>query len=167
MKKCLGIVLCSLLFSCNDGDLEIETLDFDSVTNIQNCGELSVASANVLFKINADEALIVELPSGALKNEVTTEDIAVNVNESGSVIYRIFSGDVSSSYFCDNVPPVDPVVLEEITAADGIIYITTRAKDSITFEHNIRLSDISLITGNNSRITDLRINEFGTVTTKQ
>lgn len=167
MKKYIACVLCIIFFSCDDGDLEIETLDFDSITSVQNCGGVSVTTSNVLFKINGDEALILELPNGAIKNEVTTEDISVNVNESGSVIYRIFSGTVASSYFCDDVPPVEPVVTKEVSAEDGIIYIKTTELDSVTFEHTIRLSGISLVTENGSRITDLRINEFGTITTSQ
>lgn len=165
MKKYLAIVLCLIVLSCDDGDLEIETLDFDSITSVQNCGGVSVSVSNVLFKINGDEALILELPNGAIKNEVTTEDIIVNVTEAGSVIYRIFSGTVSSSYFCDEVPPIEPVVTQEVAAEDGIIYITTTTEDSVTFVHTIRLSGISLVTENGSRITDLRINEFGSVTT--
>ena len=141
-------------------------MDFDSITSVQSCGGVSVSSANVLFKINGDEALILELPNGAIKNEATTEDISVNINESGSVVYRIFSGTVSSNYFCDDVPPVEPVVTQEIVAEDGVVFITTSAVDSITFEHTIRLSGISLVTEDESRITDLRINDFGTVTTK-
>ncbi|PIB38860.1 hypothetical protein [Maribacter sp. 4G9] len=166
MKKYITFLLCILMLSCDDGDLEIETLDFDSIASVQSCGGVSVTSANVLFKINGDEALILELPNGAIKNEVTTEDIAVNINESGSVVYRIFSGTVSSNYFCDVVPPVEPVVTREIIAQDGVVFITTTAVDSVTFEHTIRLSGISLVTEDESRITDLRINDFGNVTTK-
>ncbi|MDC6407013.1 MULTISPECIES: hypothetical protein [Maribacter] len=166
MKKYVVLALFALFLSCDDGDLEIETLDFDSITSVQSCGGVSVTSANVLFKINGDEALILELPNGAIKNEATMEDITVNITESGSVTYRIFSGTVSSNYFCDDVPPVEPVVTKEIIAQDGVVFITTAPVDSVTFEHNIRLSGISLVTEDESRITDLRINDFGTVTTK-
>lgn len=165
MKKCIGIILFTLLFSCNDGDLDIETIDFDSIETIQYCDEISTTSSNVLFKINGDEALILELPSGAIQNEATTEDIVIEVNDSGSVIYRIFSDDVTSSYFCDEVPPVSPTVLTEVNAEDGQIYITTVAIDSVTFQHTIALSGISLVTDNDNRITDLSINEFGVITT--
>ena len=166
MKKYILLALLTIFLSCDDGDLEIETLDFDSITSVQSCGGVSVTSANVLFKINGDEALILELPNWAIKNEATTEDITVNITESGSVIYRIFSGTVSSNYFCDDVPPVEPVVTKEIIAQDGVVFITTAAVDSVTFEHTIRLSGISLVTEDESRITDLRINDFGTITTK-
>lgn len=167
MKKYMALVLFTIFLSCDDGDLEIETLDFDSVTNVQSCGGVSVTASNVLFKIDGDEALILELPSGAIKNEATTEDIEININESASIIYRIFSGTVSSDYFCNDVPPVEPVVTQEIVAQDGVVFISTSAIDSVTFEHTIRLSGVSLVTENESRITDLRINEFGTVTTGQ
>lgn len=163
----MALVLFTIFLSCDDGDLEIETLDFDSVTNVQSCGGVSVTASNVLFKIDGDEALILELPSGAIKNEATTEDIEININESASIIYRIFSGTVSSDYFCNDVPPVEPVVTQEIVAQDGVVFISTSAIDSVTFEHTIRLSGVSLVTENESRITDLRINEFGTVTTGQ
>jgi len=36
-----------------------------------------------------------------------------------------------------------------------------------TFEHSIQLSEITFISSTNQRITDLRINEFGTVTTSE
>ena len=71
MKKYL-LISCLLLFiGCDDGDLQIETVDFDSIETIQTCGSVSPTASNVLFKINSDEALILTLPTGLLKNEVT------------------------------------------------------------------------------------------------
>ncbi|MFX0558304.1 hypothetical protein ACOCEA_15995 [Maribacter sp. CXY002] len=165
MKKYVLFASCLMLFSCNDGDLQIETLDFDSIKTIKSCSAISVSSANVLFKINNDEALIIELPNGVIKNEATIEDIISQVPAAAKITYRIFSDNVTESYFCDDVPPVTPIVTEEITAEDGQVFITTVEIDANTYEHTIRLSGISLVTGNDNRITDLQINEFGTVTT--
>ena len=159
-------MLTVLIFSCDDGDLQIETVNFDSITTVQSCGDVSVSSANLLFKINGDEALILELPSGLLKNEVTTTDIESAVPGSTTVIYRIFSDNVTSAYFCDELPVLTPSVMEEIDAQAGTVFVTTVATDSVTFEHTIRLSEISFVNENgDTRITDLQINEFGTVTT--
>lgn len=165
MRKFIFLALSLVLFSCDDGDLQIETLDFDSIETIESCNDVSVNTPNLLFKINGDEALIIELPSGLLKNEATTADIVSEVPSSTKITYRIFSENVSNSYFCDDVPPVSPTVTEEISAEDGQVFITTIAVDDTTYEHTIRLSGISFVTENGNRITDLQINEFGTVTT--
>lgn len=165
MKKYL-IIGCSILFfGCNDGDLQIETVDFDSIDTIESCNDISPTTENVLFKINDDEALILNLPSELLKNEVSTTEIESLVPGSSQITYRIFSETVSSSYFCDSPPPLTPTVLEEIEAEGGSIIVTTVEVDSVTFSHTIQLSGITFLNENGSRITDLQISEFGTVTT--
>jgi len=165
MKKYLLFALTLNILSCNDGDLQIETVDFDSIETVQFCETVVVNSDNLLFKINGDEALIIELPTGLLKNEVTTTDIESEVPAATKISYRIFSDNVSASYFCNAVPVLTPTVLEEIEAQDGKIIITTTAGEGDTFIHTIRLSGISFVAENGSRITDLEINEFGKVTT--
>ncbi|WP_281542846.1 hypothetical protein [Maribacter aestuarii] len=166
MKKLLFLALFTLMLSCDDGDLQIETVDFDSITTVQSCGDVSVSSSNFLFKINGDEALIVELPSGLLKNEVSTTDIKRELDTSTKVTYRIFSDNVTLAYFCDELPPLTPSVVEEIEASAGFVLITTVAGEGDTFVHTIRLSEISFVNKDgDTRITDLQINEFGTVTT--
>ena len=166
MKKYL-LIGCSLLFfGCNDGDLQIETVDFDSIAQIQNCGTLSTKAINVLFKINGSEALILTLPNGLLKNEVSAGEVESTVPGSSKVSYRIFSDKVTKAYFCDAPPPLTPTVKEEIEAQGGSVFITTTQTDSVTFSHNIKLSGISFVNKDGSRITDLQISDFGVVTTK-
>lgn len=165
MKKYLLIGCSILFFGCNDGDLQIETVDFDSIETVQSCDTVSVSTENVLFKINGDEALIVTLPSGLLKNEVSTTELTSAVPGSSQISYRIFSETVTSTYFCDSPPPLTPTVLEEIEAEGGSVIITTTTENSITFTHTIQLSGITFLNENGSRITDLQVSEFGTVTT--
>ncbi len=167
MKKLLFCGLLMLCFSCDDGDLQIETLDFDSAT-IQNCDGITVDIANVLFKLNDSEALILELPSGSIKNEISEGAIEFAVTSSGPVkiSYRTFSDTVSNTYFCSDIPVTTPEVVEEIIAQGGTVLITTTLNvDGVTYEHEIELSGISLVTSNDTRITDLSIDNFGTVTT--
>ncbi len=154
-----------MFFACNDGDLQIETVDFDSIETVQSCDDISATTENVLFKINGDEALILNLPSGLLKNEVSTTEIESIIPGNSQISYRIFSETVTSSYFCDSPPPLTPTVLEEIEAEAGSIFVTTTTEDDITYTHNIQLSGITFLNENGSRITDLQVNEFGTVTT--
>lgn len=166
-KLSLPILLTLMLSSCGDGDLQIETIDFDSVSP-QSCDDLQAASTNILFKINDDEALILDLQSSVFNNGVIGETITTEstVPSQSSITYRIFSDDVSSNYFCDEIPPVSPTVIEEVEAEGGMVIIETTADaDNTNFVHTISLSGISFVTTSGERITNLTINEFGEVTT--
>jgi hypothetical protein len=164
MKRIRYYFLVALLAACNDGDLQIETIDFDSITNVQSCDSPINTTSTVFFKINSAEALILTLPSGTLKNEVDT--LISTVPSQSKLTYRLFSEAVTNTYFCSAVPVTSPTVLDEINAEGGEIIITTTTTDSITYSHKIELSGISFVTASNTRITDLRINDFGTLTTK-
>ncbi len=157
-----------MVSSCSDGDLSIETIDFDSVA-IDFCSAPNATTANLLFKINEDQVLILELQSGVLNNGVVGETVITEsaVPSRSQVTYRIFNDNVSDSYFCDVVPPSTPLVTEEVIAEDGSVIIETSVNpdDNTQFLHKIQLSGISFITGNDERITNLTISEFGEVTT--
>lgn len=161
-------MLCAgMFFSCSDGDLQIETIDFDSVS-LQYCTAPNRTTKNILFKINENEALILELQSGVLNKGVVGDTIVTEstVPAQSQITYRVFSDDVSKNYFCDDIPTVDPVVVDEVEAGDGLVFIETiMDADSTNFVHNISLSGISFVTANGERITNLNINEFGEVTT--
>lgn len=151
--------------ACDDGDLQIEVLDFDE-SSIQYCETISL-DTRIFFKINDDEALILNLQSGLLKNEVSDGTITSTVPSQSKVTYRIFTDKVSKDYFCNEIPLTEPAVADEIEAQGGVVLITTiLGEDEESYIHNIQLSEISLVTEDGSRITDLRINEFGTITTK-
>ncbi|NNF18796.1 MAG: hypothetical protein HKN61_03395 [Flavobacteriaceae bacterium] len=163
------IILSALLFSaCSDGDLQIETIDFDG-ESIQFCDSQTTTESDFFFKISGDQALILELQDGVLNNEVSDGTIVSTIPSQSRLIYRIFSDDVSKSYFCDDLPPAEPSVLEEVEAAAGEILVTTiqSESDSTQFEHNIVISNISLVNDKGERITDLRISNFGTITTSE
>lgn len=169
MNKFIFLLLLILFSACDDGDLQIETLDFDSVT-IQNCDVITVDVSNVLFKLNTTEALILELPAGSIKNEisdqVTPTPLTVSSSGTTKITYRTFSDNISNSYFCSDIPITIPTVVEEIVAESGEVYITSVLNaDGVTYEHTIEFSEISLVTSKDTRITDLSINNFGTVTT--
>ncbi len=166
MKNLFVLCVMALLVSCNDGDLQIETIDFDSV-GIITCESTVTTSSTIFFKINNKEALILVLQSGVLKNEVSDGVITSLVPSQSKLTYRIFSDNVTSSYFCDAIPTTTPSVIEEIEAEDGEVLITTVLAEGTTdtFEHTIQLSGISFITSQDERITDLQINDFGAIST--
>lgn len=168
MKKLLYSIALITFFSCDDGDLQIETIDFDSITTINYCDTIEIDQENVLFKINDTEALILELPADLLVNEVSTEALESIISSSGpsTLTYRTFSDDVSTDYFCSSIPLSTPTVEEEIVAENGIVYITTTTDDNITYTHTITLDDVTFETSSNERITDLTISSYGDITTE-
>lgn len=167
MRNLLLSITVAFFFSCDDGDLQIETIDFDSITTISTCNTVEVSNASLLFKINTVEALILELPANALKNEVITDAVVNAITESGpyKLTYRTFSDNVAKDYFCSSVPLTSPTVVEEIIAKSGNVLITTSEEDSTTYNHTITLENITFETSENNRITNLSINEFGKVVT--
>lgn len=168
MKRVLLIFILCLFNSCDDGDLVIETIDFND-TSITFCESTTTISSTLFFKLNTAEALILELQSGVLKNEVSADTIKSAIPGQSQLVYRTFSDDISKNYFCDAVPPISPTVVEEFEGEGGEVFITTVQSESDTtvYEHKIELSGVSLVNSKGLRITDLRINDFGTITTKE
>lgn len=166
-RRSLALFLLFFI-ACNDGDLQIETIDFDSVS-IDFCESSTDINSTFFFKLNPTEALILELQSGILKNEPSDGTIISSVPGQSQVTYRTFSDDVTKNYFCDQIPPASPVVIEEILAEGGEVFVTTiqSENDTTTYEHNIELSGITLVNSQGQRITNLNIDNFGTIFTQE
>ncbi len=168
MLRSTLVFLIFLLVSCDDGDIQIQTIDFDSAS-IEFCESETDINSTFFFKLNPTEALVLELQSGLLKNESSDGTIVSSVPNQSQVIYRTFNGDVSKNYFCDQLPPITPTVLEEINADGGEVFITTvqSENDTTLYEHTIELNDISLVNSQGERVTNLNISDFGTITTSE
>ena len=167
MQRSFLLLLCCLLFACDDGDLQIEIIDFDSA-NIDFCENTTDTSSTFFFKLNPTEALILDLESGILQNEASDGTLVSTVPGQSQVTYRTFSGNIDKNYFCDLLPPADPTVVEEILAEGGEVFVTTvqSQNDTTIYEHTIELSGITLINSQGERITNLNIDDFGTITTQ-
>ncbi len=163
MKKIYILTILLFSFSCSDGDLQIEAIDFDDIT-AQNCETLSI-NTQLFFKINGDEALILELGQGLLLNKVSTEVITSSIPSNSQLTYRLFDDTVTSNYFCDDIPPATPTVIEDIEASDGNVLITTTTMDSITFTHTIQLQGIIITNAAGESIIDLTTSEFEIIET--
>ena len=153
------------MVSCSDGELQIETIDFDDEA-LDFCGT-ATTQTELLFKLKASEALILDLQSGLLQNEVTGDTLESPIPAQSQLVYRILSEDVSDSYFCDAIPPVVPSVVEEIPAESGTVYVFTsqNPNDTTQFEHRIWFKDVSFVNEAGERLTNLTVDEFGTLQT--
>lgn len=124
MKKIIGLfAFMFLLNGCDDGDLTIETIDFEDVTAVK-CG-----LNDLVYKIKENEALIIEIPeaSNAFIATVTPygEPRQFTIGGNNKVIYRSYSGTIATENVCSTIPPSSPNVTEEWVATSGTIEITT------------------------------------------
>jgi len=169
MKKLVLVLVLLGFMSCDDGDLTVETLDFDSAT-ISSC--TTSPGVELLFKINDVDALILELPSTLLINTVTEIDTprtAAFTAANANAYYRSFNTSITSSYFCDAIPPAGVSVSLEYEASSGTIEVITVAVDSDedgvadSYEHTITLLNV-VFDNDGESIIDENF-EFGTFTT--
>ena len=121
MRKILSLFLFLSLFSCDDGDFEVPSFDFD--TSVNTCGTY------VLYRTNTakTEAFILQLSETDFPLEETVTTVLISAENCN---YRIFDAAVDASYFCSDVPPVDPIVIrnwEAIAGETNVINITSTA----------------------------------------
>lgn len=149
MKKFFGLIIAVILTtSCDDGEITLQSFDFDSQP-VQKCSD-----KNLLFKTKNDELLLISLPEATFNSafeNVETGDTPreININTSNKVLYRKYSGTVSSTTICSDLPPATPTVSKEWNASGGTIVIESNPlydTDEITiigYTHNITFTNIS------------------------
>ncbi|THD66527.1 hypothetical protein E7Z59_12080 [Robertkochia marina] len=126
MKRFLTFLAALSLAACDDGDLTLERLNFDDTVVETPCGEL------LLYKIGSsrEESLMIELQgeSAEIFNTLPADGQPreYTINNSGvKALYRIFDGEVNRNYFCNEIPPIAPLVIEEWFATGGTVEIAT------------------------------------------
>ena len=130
MKKSVFLfVLLTLLGSCDDGNVEVQVIDFDSVQP-QKCSD-----TNLLYKFNTTDALLFNVNSAsvfaaAFLNDATPTAVPRTLSVSGTenrVVYRAYNGTLSSGNFCGTILNASPSVTEEWKAVSGTAQIATTA----------------------------------------
>jgi len=163
MRKIVSILIIFSLFSCNDGDFEVPSFEFSDTVNA--CGTY------VLYRTNSSqtEAFILQLDETTITQEVGTSTLALSAENCN---YRIFDSELSSDYFCSDIPPVSPTVIrnwEAISGASNNIQISTNIvfeEDGVTinsYEHQIVLDNL-VLESNDEQIIYESYN-FGSFTT--
>lgn len=160
MKRFFGLFLLVLFVnSCDDGDLILETIDFDDV-DTQSC-----SNSNILYKLNDKEALLLEIDKSIFQNEPTPvgKPIEISIGSSNRVFYRFYDGIVESDNICETIPPATPYVIDQWTAKEGgtiQIYTTaikttnatTNATKITGYNHNIVFKDVTFLKKNGTQV---------------
>ncbi len=124
MKKTLSIIaLVFIINACDDGNLQIDNIDFEDVV-AKKCDV-----KDVYYKIKDSEILFIELPATTFTNDETPADTPNTISITGDikVTYRQYNDIVTSENVCPTVPSATPNVIEEWRATSGTIEITTTA----------------------------------------
>ena len=128
MKQISILFLALGLLSCDDGDLDTPEFNFEHVI-INDCGDI------VLSKINGTEVLVIELDEDNTENafltEVREDGESFTLSESGNntITYRTFDSEPSTDYFCQNIPPTSPTVINEWIGTGNLVVTTTLSID--------------------------------------
>jgi len=114
------------MISCDDGNINVPSFDFSDAT-INDCGEI------VLFKINGNETLIIELGQSGIDENFLTQERNDNfiLSETGSntITYRTFDTAPTAGYFCQNIPPTTPTIINEWNGSGTLTIITILTED--------------------------------------
>lgn len=171
MKRVFSLlVLVFLLNGCDDGNLTLETIDFED-TKTQTC-----TNNDIIYKLKENEALLLEIPKTSFVNNPTVPGVptVINIdNTTNRVVYRFYNGAVTTDNICNTIPPATPYVNNQWVATSGKIEITTTTitqagsiagSTVITgYNHHIVFKNITFDKGNGNQVYD--IFDFGDYTT--
>ena len=126
------------VWSCDDGNVDVPEFNFANV-EIHTCGNV------VLFKINGNEALSVELNENNIENAFFLTDwndreFSLGAN---AIRYRTFDSKPTTGYFCQNIPPTSPAIVGEWIGSGTLIadtVMTIDDKDGVVEEVNDTLN---------------------------
>lgn len=131
MRIYFWVVVALLFFtSCDDGDIIVTTLAFED-EELDLCESEEV---KVLYRVSNDdvfETISLKVVASLLSRQeglISTDSVATRtfpLDNNNEVIYRTYNGEVPSDYFCREIPPSDPEVLEEFKSVGGTVVITT------------------------------------------
>tara|TARA_B100001093_G_scaffold520406_1_gene615506 strand:+ start:6548 stop:7051 length:504 start_codon:yes stop_codon:yes gene_type:complete len=161
LKKITALFISFATFiACNDGGLEVENIDFNGI-NISYCGTLDLEE-QLLFKLNDREALILELPNAFFTLEEKNREYTIP--SAAQLTYRIFDEKVTTTYFCSLIPEITPNVVNSYEAIGGKLLATsTLNSETNRYDYIIELQEVSFALNETERITNLSIEEFGTL----
>lgn len=157
MKKYASLLLFALFLNgCDDGNLTVDTIDFDDASIIaQTCNTLT---NSLIYKLKSQESLLIQLPDNTLANDATLPNAPLSYDINNStyrVVYRAYDGTVATANICGTIPPTTPNVNQEWQATSGKIIVNstqiaeTNATDGSTkitgYNHNIVFKNITFL----------------------
>ncbi|VXB74634.1 conserved hypothetical protein [Flavobacterium sp. 9AF] len=149
----LFFVLIITFSSCDDGDITLESFNFENQI-IQKCSDNFL-----LFKTNNDELLLISIPENVYNATFVASPTngtprTITISGNNQIIYRKYSGTVSYNTVCATIPVSSPTVSKEWVATGGTILVETNEvveNNEITAHtHTITLNNVNFTSTDNS-----------------
>ena len=158
----LIILSVLLFFKCKDTDLIIENIDF-SDSALEIC--LPNTTNKLFIKIKGSETLILVLSDNLPVEEGLSKR---SFNTDNYLLYRKYSDNLSSNYFCSIITPKSPVLITELIPISGELEINTsllfdKNGDFISVNYNLKIKDLLLQNENGDTLIKDTL-EFGSLT---
>lgn len=140
------LALIVFFSSCDDGDLEQVTFEFDD-SSADACNLSENPSNFFIYKATDKRAMLLKIGPKNFPNTLTQDTlngnpIEINLSETNQLIYRVYSDEITSNTICTSIPPANPIVTEERIATGGTVYIRTEAiKTDIVEDGSNRISE--------------------------
>jgi hypothetical protein len=123
-KYTLLFIITATFSACDDGNIITTTFNFDENTNLSLCQQSGVSVLHFIDQ-ETNEAIAFQFSDDEFDGTFTgidenTIEVSFNINNSNRVIYRRLSDNISGNeYFCQEIPPGSPRVLEEFVSTTG------------------------------------------------
>jgi len=166
MKRFFSFLALAVFFTaCDDGDLEEVSFEFDE-NSAKACNVSGLDRDFFIYKTTDQRAILLQTSEKNFANTVTADTlnglpITFTLDGANKLIYRVYSGNISSDDICSAIPPSSPVVTEERIASGGKVQVTTEViktfddangSSKITdYRHTIRFSDVTFDIGDGSQ----------------
>ncbi|MDT0650613.1 hypothetical protein [Autumnicola edwardsiae] len=138
MKRIFALIMiCCAAISCDSGDIIVTSFDLED-SQLQLCGR----ETKVLYATNSEdvfESMSLLISGNDISSEANTlrtepGPVGLTLNNNNILVYRIYDDALPTSssnpYFCSEIPPSEPSVLEEYRSSSrGTIEITTNFRD--------------------------------------
>ena len=124
MKKLIGVfILVFLLNGCDDGDVTVDTINFDEVSAAK------CSTKEIIYKVKENEVLLLNLTeteyNDLFLNKIGSTQLTINTAD--KIRYRFYNGTVTSASICDDLQPAAPTITEEWVATAATVIVTTTA----------------------------------------
>lgn len=136
------ILIIAFFTSCDDGDIIVTTFEFEEQTFDGMCSD---QRNKVLYHINNDdvfETLTIAISNSNFSSENnrllretqalslpldnnTVAPVTIALTGNNEIVYRTYDAAVPNDYFCRDIPPSSPRVIQEYRSVGGEVIINT------------------------------------------
>lgn len=149
----LYLLISVLLFSCDDGKIEVASFDFAGAS-IKSCNE-GVVNNFFVYTIKDNRAIIIKIPENSFTNQVTTPIQSLTISGANTVTYRDYASNISDANICGFPTLVNTPLIKEWNGIGGQIEIETnivKSENTTTgatlydsYNHKIKLVNTSFV----------------------